>query len=259
MSSKKIPINSIQWLASLENLDKTQVINANTQKLLAYFSGDKIDIVKIKKIISAEPILSAKLLMICNSPFFGFPRKIENIEEAIVILGAKKLRMIVYTSILSHHPKNSIVTKYLRHSLFSAIYSREISKRTGESEDLGYITGLLQVLPVIVNYNKGIEHELTSEILRQSNIIIFDKLNFPTTITNPIDELFRGRNQLKQTKILRIAFDLSVLSTSKDTSAFRKILDISQDMNSLNLRPTEIIDLIDKTIEERHALFEITG
>ncbi|MEE9275537.1 MAG: HDOD domain-containing protein, partial [bacterium] len=46
----------------------------------------------IARIISADQGLSARLLRIANSVFYGFPSKIDTISRAITIIGTKQLR-----------------------------------------------------------------------------------------------------------------------------------------------------------------------
>jgi HD-like signal output (HDOD) protein len=48
--------------------------------------------VEIGEIISGDPSLSARLLRIVNSSFFGFPNKIETITHAVTIVGMAQLR-----------------------------------------------------------------------------------------------------------------------------------------------------------------------
>ena len=61
------------------------------------------------KLISADQALTAKVLKIANSPFYGFPKKISTIDFAIIILGFDALREIVIS--ISQNMKYSIILK----------------------------------------------------------------------------------------------------------------------------------------------------
>ena len=49
----------------------------------------------LARVISADPSMSANLLRVVNSPFYGLPQKVGTISQAIVILGYRALREIV--------------------------------------------------------------------------------------------------------------------------------------------------------------------
>ncbi len=55
---------------------------------------------EISKIILNEPGLSARLLKIVNSAFYGFPKKVETISHAISIIGTEELRDLVFSTII---------------------------------------------------------------------------------------------------------------------------------------------------------------
>jgi putative nucleotidyltransferase with HDIG domain len=50
---------------------------------------------KLGKLISTDQALTAKVLKIANSPFYGFPKKISTIDFAIIVLGYDALKEIV--------------------------------------------------------------------------------------------------------------------------------------------------------------------
>ena len=52
------------------------------------------------KLIATDQALTAKVLKIANSPFYGFPKKISTIEFAIIVLGYDALKEIVISTSL---------------------------------------------------------------------------------------------------------------------------------------------------------------
>ena len=46
----------------------------------------------IGQVISEDPGLSVRLLRLVNSPYFGFPSKVDTISRAVVIVGTKQIR-----------------------------------------------------------------------------------------------------------------------------------------------------------------------
>jgi len=54
------------------------------------------------RVISADQVLTAKLLRLVNSAFYGFPGKIETVSRAVTIIGFRQLReLAVGTSLLN--------------------------------------------------------------------------------------------------------------------------------------------------------------
>jgi len=54
------------------------------------------------EIIGFDPALSARLLKIVNSPFFGFPSRIETISHAISIIGMDQLTDLALSTLVLH-------------------------------------------------------------------------------------------------------------------------------------------------------------
>ena len=51
----------------------------------------------ISRIISQDPSLTIKVLKMVNSAFYGFPHEIEDIPQAVVIIGLQQLNDLVLT------------------------------------------------------------------------------------------------------------------------------------------------------------------
>ncbi len=61
-------------------------------------SKEQADVSKVARIVERDPALSAKLLQLVNSAFFGMPRKMSSPREAILCLGLRTLQAIVCSS-----------------------------------------------------------------------------------------------------------------------------------------------------------------
>jgi HD-like signal output (HDOD) protein len=96
---------------------------------------------QLGKVISTDQALTAKVLKIANSPFYGFPKKISTIDFAIIVLGFDALKEIVISiSLVSSLQKKTDsffdVKKFWDHSIMSGVIARRLAR------DLGYrITG----------------------------------------------------------------------------------------------------------------------
>ncbi|EAK1936525.1 HDOD domain-containing protein [Campylobacter jejuni] len=66
-------------------------------KLRKYVSeaNSNIETMKVAEIISSDPLMTAKLLQLANSPYYGFTREITTINQVITLLGIGNIINIV--------------------------------------------------------------------------------------------------------------------------------------------------------------------
>lgn len=141
---------------------------------------------EIGEIISGDPSLSARLLRIVNSSFFGFPSKIETITHAVTIVGMAQLHdLALATTVVNQFkgiPKDLInMEKFWLHSVATGLAARIIAiYRREPNADRFYLMGMLhdlgrlvlflnlpdQMQKVMSVYNEnGLLHEIENEVL----------------------------------------------------------------------------------------------
>jgi putative nucleotidyltransferase with HDIG domain len=132
---------------------------------------------KLGKLISTDQALTAKVLKIANSPFYGFPRKISTIDFAIIVLGYDALKEIVISiSLVSSLQKKGDAVfdakAFWDHSITSGVLARRLAR------DLGYrisgevfVGGLLHDMGVSVvhRYFRN-EYKRIVEILADTDL-----------------------------------------------------------------------------------------
>ncbi len=64
------------------------------QRLLSATSDPALDIRKLTRIIEQDQVLTARILRVANSSFYGLPRQVETISKAVIILGVQAVRNI---------------------------------------------------------------------------------------------------------------------------------------------------------------------
>jgi len=77
-----------------------------TTKLLSLLDDSNAAVAEIEEILRMDPGLTANVLKLSNSVYFGFPSKIGSVHKAIVLLGAKRLIQLVMASCV-----NSVMNK----------------------------------------------------------------------------------------------------------------------------------------------------
>ncbi|EOM0989590.1 cheVAW transcriptional regulator CheP [Campylobacter jejuni] len=81
----------------LKSVEVLPPLPDTVSKLRKYVSeaNSNIETMKVAEIISSDPLMTAKLLQLANSPYYGFTREITTINEVITLLGVGNIINIV--------------------------------------------------------------------------------------------------------------------------------------------------------------------
>ena len=112
----------------------------------------------ITKILRNDQGLIARLLRIANSAFYGFPRRVEGLEEAVRIIGTRQLHDLVLATVVLTQFQGvdaHLVTmrSFWRHSLACGIAARSFATLRRESNtERFFVAGLLHDIGSLVLY-----------------------------------------------------------------------------------------------------------
>jgi putative nucleotidyltransferase with HDIG domain len=113
---------------------------------------------QVAEIISQDVDISARLLRLVNSSFYGLPVKIETLSRAITIIGAEELRNLVMAATamrtFTKIPKQLVdMTEYWQHSVTTGVMAQSLAKHCNvlHSERL-FVMGLLHDVGRLVIY-----------------------------------------------------------------------------------------------------------
>ncbi|MGR6836528.1 HDOD domain-containing protein [Syntrophomonas erecta] len=127
----------------------------------------------INNILCQDQGMTAKVLRMANSAFYGFPRRIGTVTDAIVLLGFKTIRSIVLAAsvsdILSREMKGYALEygELWKHSQTAAMISRLLARKVQfPAVDLAYTAALLHDIgKVILNhFMKECYHEVVNQV-----------------------------------------------------------------------------------------------
>ncbi|WP_339735803.1 HDOD domain-containing protein [uncultured Gimesia sp.] len=111
----------------------------------------------LRKVIINDPALSACILKVVNSSYYGFPQQIGSIDRAIVLLGLNAIKNIaIATSLNKVFKSNRIGTDFdpcdlWTHSVAVAICARELSVMSGLGDpDEVFLAGLIHDIGIMV-------------------------------------------------------------------------------------------------------------
>lgn len=126
---------------------------------------------KIGKIVNEDPALTAQLLKLVNSPFYGFRSRIDTVFRAIAIIGHRELRHLVLTAhalkTFSDMPNDLVsMPMFWRRSLSIGVMTRVLASYARERDiERLFISGLLHDIGSLLIYQQ-IPHEASEIIMR---------------------------------------------------------------------------------------------
>jgi putative nucleotidyltransferase with HDIG domain len=139
-------------------IDELPTIPVVVAKVLALIEDDKADAQALTKVISRDPALTAKVLKVANSAYYGFPQTISGLDRAVALLGMNMVQSLALSiGVLgnlpkSREPENFSTQGLWLHSLAVATAMDELKKycaKTGEAEYF-FVVGLLHDVGKIV-------------------------------------------------------------------------------------------------------------
>ncbi|NQT56639.1 MAG: HDOD domain-containing protein [Desulfobacteraceae bacterium] len=126
-------------------------------KLIELCNSEESTFKDISQIINKDVSLSAKVINMVNSAYYGVPKRVTNINQSLVILGKNAIKNIaISASVIQAFSKakdDSVFSLkvFWRHSLMCAILSELIAKKISyASPDEAFLTGLLHDIGKLV-------------------------------------------------------------------------------------------------------------
>lgn len=135
----------------------------------------------ISGIISEDQALSARLLRLANSAYFGMPRKVDTITNALTVIGTQQLQDIVLaTSVMGMFtgiPASLIsMQEFWRHSLGCGVAGRILATFRREANiERFFVSGILHDLGrLIICLKLPDQFRRVIELCRTENIMLYE-------------------------------------------------------------------------------------
>jgi putative nucleotidyltransferase with HDIG domain len=148
--------NSIKKIVSqIESLPSLPTIYT---EIIAEMHSDDPSIKKISEIIGRDVSMTAKILQVVNSVFFGLPQKIGNPKRAVMLLGLETIKSLVLSvKIFSEFSQKKYswfnIDAIFKHSISVSSYAKAIVKYEKMDQDLinySLMAGLLHDLGKLI-------------------------------------------------------------------------------------------------------------
>lgn len=141
-----------ELIARLHQLPSLPVV---VQEVIASFKDPDLDMASLVDTISLDQGLSAKLLRVSNSSFYGLPRRIGSVQDAVVVLGFDVVRSLVLSAgiskIFPSAPASPFDRQaYWRRSFRVAVYSKALATMLRNEPQLAFTAGMFHDIGLLV-------------------------------------------------------------------------------------------------------------
>jgi HD-like signal output (HDOD) protein len=140
----------------LESISQLPAIPYVINEVLSALDNPDLNASHLAKLIERDQMLTARVLTVANSPFYGFSRRISTIDLAIVVLGFNSIREIVLSFLLQRFlagVRKDVfdIKSYWNYSMFCGAASRVLARKLGyRLAGEAFVAGLMHDIGIII-------------------------------------------------------------------------------------------------------------
>ncbi len=82
----------------LRKLEGLPTLPPIVQKLNEMIEDERVSLHEIAEVIEKDQVITTKLLRLANSAFYGFPKKVSTVQNALMLLGVNVVKILIMTS-----------------------------------------------------------------------------------------------------------------------------------------------------------------
>lgn len=234
----------------------------------------------ITMVISSDLALSAKVLKLVNSPFYGFNRRITSINYAIVILGFNAIRNLAMSAFMFDLYRSRVEgfdsREFWRFSICCAAGAQAVAQKANFPHgDDAFMGGLLHNIGVVVmnqyfreDFARSVKHCIDADVTlleaeqavldydhRDVGALLLDRWNLPEEMTG----VCRGYAEIgpESDRVCAVVHLAHVLATALclGNPGHRRILPLCpQALDLLRIEPEELPEYVDAVIEAAQGI-----
>jgi len=143
----------------------------------------------IKRIIERDPLFTAHLMQVANSPFYGFTQKVRTLSHAIGLLGVRKIKSMAFSFSIFDFFKNidykavygGTFSLILKKSLLISAISTMLAKKIDylDAEEL-YVSGLLTEIGQLILFLHSPDKYCQVYSINDKNLLLREREIFHT-------------------------------------------------------------------------------
>jgi len=252
----------------LKKLEGLPTLPPIVQRLNLMIEDEKTSIHQIANLIEKDQVITSKILRLANSAFYGFPKKVSTVQNALILLGINVVKVLIMTSSIFDIIYKEDVGLW-EHSIGVAACSKILAEKVGLKEPQEVATaGLLHDLGRIIQkvsfkeeYEKILELtkngkdplQAEKEILgidhAEMGSFIMKTWNLPDRLVEAVDahhEFEKAKEFKKEAAVVHLS-DILIHVRGYGSSLYKKVPPLQEKaLKTLKLKLFEIKDIFFK-------------
>lgn len=145
-----------------------QPLPAVATKILQLGESQQFSAHELATIIASDQVLTARLLRLANSAYYGASRRIGTVRDAVVLLGFRTVHQVALASCLVDNPKplsNIEYNDFWQFSIATGLLSEILARTEGHHQDEAFTAGVLHNIGLLT-LDQHRPHVLTEVMTR---------------------------------------------------------------------------------------------
>jgi len=130
----------------INELAELRPLSAVAARTLELTEGDRFSAQELATVIASDQALTTKMLRLANSAYYGFPRRITTVRDAVVLLGFRAVRSATLaTCLVDANPGSNHLNyhDFWHHSVSVAMLAEVLARAEGAHESEAFTAGVL--------------------------------------------------------------------------------------------------------------------
>lgn len=137
-----------------KGLKRLPALSSTVSQLLELTQRDDADAGQVSQTVAQDPVLSARLLRVANSPFFGLAGEIISLNQACMVLGMGTVRNLAVSvgmkNSLGSDNQSQEQAALWRRATEKAVAAETLARRCRQSSETAFTAGMLDDLGEMV-------------------------------------------------------------------------------------------------------------
>ncbi len=144
-------------------------------KLTSLAEDNKVSTHEIAQVVSADQMLSAKVLRLVNSPFYGFSGRVSTVSNALMLLGVNVVKSLALSSSIFEIMEKNFLGLW-EHSLGSAVAANIIAihLKIPDKEEISTAALLHDIGKVIVKIKLEEDYERLLSLIEEKELSMLE-------------------------------------------------------------------------------------
>jgi len=144
-------------------------------RLSSLAEDGRVSVDEMARVVTSDQVLSAKVLKLVNSPFYGFSGRISTVSKALILLGVNVVKSLAISSSIFDIMEKNIVGLW-EHSLGAAVAADIIARELNlpEREEISTAALLHDIGKVIIKIKLEEDYDHLVNVIKEKELPMID-------------------------------------------------------------------------------------